>query len=333
MSRPRLTRQQRARIAQARAARQQTQSAASTDLVRDSIQHSGQVIVRHGQSVVIRTPQGESILCVLRQHLDGIVCGDQVRWQATGADTGVIVALEPRTTVLSRPAYNGKVKPLAANITQMIVVLAPKPKPSSYLLDQYLIVAAQLSIRAVICLNKADLLTAAQQTHFRADFAHYAALGYPIIEVSCHTPGNLQPLMQHLAAQTSILVGQSGVGKSSLVSALSPESATIAGELSAATGLGRHTTSASTLYSLPNAAELIDSPGVRSFRLSKLTRQMLEHGYPELQALLGRCRFNDCQHRTEPGCVIQTHLADGTIHPERFANFQHMAQQVRLTGC
>ncbi len=328
MGRPRLTQQQRARIAQTRQARRLRQAEQPVDQPSVEVATQlGRVVVRYGQTVVVDAA-GESMLCTLRQHLDGIACGDHVRWQATEVGKGVVVGIEPRTTVLSRPAFNGQEKPLAANITQLIVVLAVKPKVAGYLLDQYLIVAAQLQIRAVICLNKADLLTPDQQAGFRARFAHYVQLGHAVIQVSCKQPGGLQPLRTLLAEHTSILVGQSGVGKSSLINALSSQSATLEGELSAATGLGRHTTSASTLYRLASGGELIDSPGVRSFRLGKLTRHMLEQGYPELSALLGHCRFNDCQHDSEPGCVVQTSLADGTVHPERLASFQHMVERL-----
>ena len=328
MARPRLTQQQRARIAQTRQARRLRQADASVvQSETEAAEQRGRVIVRHGQTVVVDAG-GESVLCALRQHLDGIACGDHVRWQATEAEKGVVLGIEPRTNVLSRPAFNGQDKPLAANITQLIVVLAVKPKVSGYLLDQYLIVAAQLQIRAVICLNKADLLSLDQQADFRARFAHYAALGHLVIQVSCKVADGLQPLRALLVDHTSILVGQSGVGKSSLINALSAQSATVEGELSAATGLGRHTTSASTLYPLVSGGELIDSPGVRSFRLGKLTRPMLECGYPELSALLGLCRFNDCQHQAEPGCAVQASVAEGAVHPNRLASFQHMAQQL-----
>ena len=328
MARPRLSQQQRARIAQSRQARRSRQVEQwMSHPTTDTAIQLGRVIVRHGQTVVVDSA-GASVLCALRQHLDGIACGDHVRWQATEVRKGVVLDIEPRSNVLSRPAFNGQDKPLAANITQLIVVLAVKPKVSGYLLDQYLIVAAQLQIRAVICLNKADMLSSDQQADFRARFAHYAALGHLVIQVSCKIADGLLPLRALLVDHTSILVGQSGVGKSSLINALSPQSATIEGELSASTGLGRHTTSASTLYRLASGGELIDSPGVRSFRLGKLTRQMLESGYPELAALLGLCRFNDCQHQAEPGCVVQASLADGSVHPDRLASFQHMTQQL-----
>jgi ribosome biogenesis GTPase len=279
---------------------------------------------------MVRTPQGESVLCVLRQHLDGIACGDQVRWCLTEQDQGIVMARETRRNVLSRAGFQGQIKPLAANISQLIIVLAAEPKPVGYLLDQYLVVATHLKITAVICLNKIDLLSAHEQRIFSADFVHYPELGYPVVRISTKTPDGLHPLQSHLVGHTSVLVGQSGVGKSSLVNALLPQSAR-EGNLSDATGLGRHTTSASTLYSLPQGGELIDSPGVRSFRPGQFTRQMLECGFPELQGLISQCRFNDCQHQTEPNCAVQTALAQGRIHPARLASFQQMLCQLIST--
>ncbi|MEM6406337.1 MAG: ribosome small subunit-dependent GTPase A [Pseudomonadota bacterium] len=319
MARPRLTGRQRARIARTRQV-----SSDCTDTQQNT--WPGRVIVRHGRSVVVRTPQGESVLCALRQHLDGIACGDQVRWHPADQDQGIVVALEPRRNVLSRAGFQGRIKPLAANITQLIIVLAAQPRPTGYLLDQYLVVATHLDINAVICLNKADLLPAAEQHAFCADFAHYTRLGYPVISISTKTTDGLHLLQTHLADQTSVLVGQSGVGKSSLINALLPQTA-LEGTLSEATGLGRHTTSTSTLYPLPQGGELIDSPGVRSFRPGQFTRQMLEHGFPELRNLPGQCRFNDCQHQTEPDCAVQAALARGDIHPARLASFRQMMQQ------
>ncbi len=330
MSRRRLSKQQRARIARLQEQRRRQADARAEALLGDGeadAPREGRVVVRHGRSLLVRAPDGETVHCLFRQNLGEIVCGDRVLWQPVDGGDGVVVALRERDSVLSRPDHTGHDKPIAANITQLVVVLAPRPEPTGYLLDQYLVAAERIGVRGAICLNKADLLDAAEREAFRLRFAHYETLGYPLIQVSAKTEHGLDPLFTLLRGHTSILVGQSGVGKSSLINALLPEPELTEGALSEATGLGRHTTSAATLYALQGGGEIIDSPGVRSFRLGRLTREELEDGFPELRAYKGRCRFNDCTHRHEPGCAVREALAAAQIHPERLASFHHLAAQ------
>ena len=328
MARRKLSKQQRERIARIQEARRHAAAQRAESALTESDpaqQREGQVVVRHGQNLIVRTPEGDDIHCLFRQNLGEIVCGDRVLWQPTEDGGGVVVALLPRSTTLSRPDFSGREKPLAANISQLVVVLAPRPEPSGYLLNQYLIAAELIGVHGVICLNKADLLSPAEQAAFRVRFSHYTRIGYPVIQVSAKTEHGLAPLLDLLKGHTSILVGQSGVGKSSLINALLPTPELEEGALSEATGLGRHTTSAATLYELESGGEIIDSPGVRSFRLGKLDRDQLEAGFPELRALRGQCRFSNCSHRQEPDCAVRQAVAEGRIHPDRLASFQHLA--------
>lgn len=330
MARRRLSNQQRARIARIQAQRRERADAkAAAQIDGDSEQQRGRVVVRHGQNLLIRDQNNQHVHCLFRQNLGEVVCGDQVLWQPTEeAGHGVVVALEPRATTLSRPDFSGRDKPIAANITQLITVLAPKPEPSGYLLDQYLIAAERIGVRGLICLNKSDLMTAEQSATFNARYAHYASLGYPVIQISAKTEHGLQPLLDRLQSHTSILVGQSGVGKSSLINAILPRQDVLEGRLSDSTGLGKHTTSAATLYQLDGGGKIIDSPGVRSFRLGELDRQSLQQGFPELAKWQGQCRFSNCSHTLEPGCAIQAALERGEIHPDRLESFLHMAEQL-----
>ena len=284
----------------------------------------GLVMARYGANLAVEDDGGGLHHCVARRHIGHPVCGDRVVWQTAGDGQGVVTAIEPRRSVLSRPDYSGRDKPLAANLTRVVVLLAPRPEPGTYLLDQYLVAAERIGVEALILGTKMDLLDGEEAEAFRARFAHYPGIGYPTLWISLRAPATLAPLTAALADQTSILVGQSGVGKSSLVKALLPDREVQVGRLSKATGLGRHTTSAATCYRLPFGGLLIDSPGVRSFRLGAIDRDTLQQGFRELRPYIGHCRFADCHHDREPDCAVRAAVAAGAIHPERLANLLHL---------
>ena len=331
MARRRLSEQQKARIAGIQEKRRQRAEAEAEQILGapvEATQQAGRIVVRHGRNLLIRPQQGGAVRGMLRANLGEVVCGDRVVWQPTGDNAGIVVAVKPRTSALTRPGASGAEKAIAANITQLVVVLAPQPEPTGYLVDQYLVAAERIGINALICLNKSDLQDQAGRSEFRAQFAHYEPLGYPVIQISAKTEHGLKPLQRRLRGQTSILVGQSGVGKSSLVNALIPCETVREGGLSDATGLGRHTTSAATLYDLESGGELIDSPGVRSFRLGPLTREQLERGFREFLPLIGQCRFHNCVHLAEPGCAIRAAMEAGNILPQRLESYQHMVSRV-----
>jgi len=286
---------------------------------------AGLVVVRHGANLAVEDVEGRVHHCLARRHIGEPVCGDRVVWQRTGDRQGVVTAVQPRTTVLSRPDYGGRDKALAANLTQIVILIAVRPEPSDYLIDQYLVAAELTGVRARIVANKMDLLGPEQATSFRARFAHYASIGYPILWTSLRESRGMDSLIEVLTDEASILVGQSGVGKSSLVKALLPDREIQIGRLSQATGLGRHTTSAATCYRLPGGGRLIDSPGVRSFRLGAIDRPALEWGFREFRPHLGHCRFSDCRHQHEPGCALREAASSGLIAAQRIANFHHLA--------
>jgi ribosome biogenesis GTPase len=292
----------------------------------------GLVVVRHGANLAVEDVAGSLHHCLPRQHIGHAVCGDRVVWQRVAPGQGVVTALLPRRTVLSRPDYSGRDKPLAANLTQLIVLLAPAPEPSEYLVDQYLVAAELIGVGAVLAMNKVDLLDGPALAAFRTRFAHYESIGYPIVWLSMRDRMSLRPLIDRLTNETSVLVGQSGVGKSTLTKTLLPDREIQIGRLSKATGLGRHTTSTTSCYRLVQGGYLIDSPGVRSFRLGAIDISELEHGFRELGPLLGHCQFSNCRHEQEPGCAVKRAMESGLIHPHRLQNFRHLASGLR-GGC
>jgi len=282
-------------------------------------------VVRHGGSLAVEDAEGRVHHCLVRQNIGHSVCGDRVLWQPTGPDRGVVTAILERRTLLSRPDYSGRDKPLAANLTQLVVLLAPEPAPSTYLVDQYLVAAELMGVRAMIVFNKVDLLAGQGLADHGDRLARYRDIGYPILWLSLFQGDGLAPLTESLAGEASILVGQSGVGKSSLIKALLPDIDIQIGRLSQATGFGRHTTSAATSYRLPAGGRLIDSPGVRSFRLGSIGPTELQRGFRELSSLIGCCRFGDCSHDQEPGCALVAAVRDGRVHRERLENFRRLA--------
>jgi ribosome biogenesis GTPase len=294
------------------------------DNSEDEVQ-AGLVVARHGANLAVADAYNHVYRCLTRQNIGHPVCGDRVVWQLTGNDQGVVTALLERQSVLTRPDFSGREKPLAANITRLVLVLAPQPEPSEYLVDQYLVAAEHVGVSALIALNKIDLLSGAEQLAFLQRFNRYARIGYPTVPVSARLDHGLDRLVDALKGQTSILVGQSGVGKSSLINALLPDLDIQIGRLSKATGLGRHTTSAATWYRLPAGGALIDSPGVRSFRLGRLAVTELARGYREFQPHIGSCRFANCRHDREPGCAIKAAVNRGEIDAARLESFLHMA--------
>jgi len=297
--------------------RQYLKEGAASDL-------TGQVVARYGKNLVVEDENQQLIQCQQRRQIETLVCGDRVLWKPTNKQQGIINLRLERTSTLSRPDYSGRDKALAANITQLVVVIAPEPQPTGYLLDQYLLTAELIGIKALIVINKSDLLIKKEHRRFEQTFSAYPEIGYPLIHSCTKQDGGIDELIQHLKSEHSILVGQSGVGKSSLVNSLIPSLSIQVGRLSEATGLGKHTTSAANLYHLPTGGDIIDSPGVRSFRLGLSDPRQLELGFPEFSGFLGLCRFNDCSHTKEPGCAIIQAVTEGKIQSSRLDVYRQM---------
>lgn len=290
-------------------------------------QTQGLVVTHSGRDLIVEDAQGGLHLCSARKKLGRIVCGDRVQWQATAPGQGVVTVLEARTTLLARPDERGNERPLAANLDQLVVVCAPEPPLSEGLVDRYLVVAELIGVRALILVNKADLLAPAARAHLEERLAAFGALGYGVLLGSARDETQAATLAPHFNGHTSILVGQSGAGKSSLVRLLLPDVDIRIGRLSEASGLGRHTTTETTLYHLPGGGDLIDSPGVRDFQLWQATPADLQRGFRELAPYAGRCRFHNCRHLSEPGCAVAAAVESGDVDARRLASYRTLLQQ------
>jgi ribosome biogenesis GTPase len=247
-----------------------------------------------------------------------VVCGDRVRWSPadTEGGAGIVVEVLPRRNWLARIDARGTAEPVAANLTQIVAVLAPVPAPDFGLCDRYLAAAEWNGLAACVVANKRDLPDG--DGKLEAALADYANAGYAVVRASKRLADGVDALRERLAAETSVLVGQSGVGKSSLTNALVPGVEAAVAEVSRASESGRHTTSTSFLYSLPTGGELIDSPGVRDFAPPLPPPREVAGGFREIAARAVDCRFRDCLHRGEPGCAV---AGAETIAPRRMESY------------
>jgi len=284
----------------------------------------GIVIVNYGRQTLIEDSAGNLIRCVARRGLEQIVCGDEVEWLPNGRQAGVVESIAPRRSVLNRADSGNNMRPLVANIDQVIIEAAQEPALDCFLLDKYTVAAELADTEALIVINKADLLSPEERSNIEAKLGDYTALGYAVLFTSALQHTGIEAFADCLTGKTSILVGQSGVGKSSLINLLLPDRDITVGRLSTASGLGRHTTTATTLYHLPCGGRLIDSPGVRDFRLGDVSAAELGSGFREFTPYLGQCRFNDCRHVSEPGCAVLTALAAGEISARRMESYRRL---------
>lgn len=330
MSKRKLSRQQAWRIEKIQAERAKRAARRDTD-AQDALsagqlgpEQDGLVVAHYGTQVAVESQPGSSQRCHLRANLDSLVTGDRVVW-CEGDPMGVVVAQRERHSVLSRPDPYGKLKPVAANIDQILLVIAPLPEPHANLIDRYLVAAEVVGIEPVIMLNKTDLLLAnpALQKAMDELLAIYPTLGYRVIRTSIKDSG-LDELHSALHERTSVFVGQSGVGKSSLVNVLLPDADIRVGALSENTQKGTHTTTTALLMHLNCGGTLIDSPGIREFGLWHMSKEQVEQGFREFRPLLGTCKFRDCQHEQEPGCAILAGAESGAISERRLDSYRRI---------
>lgn len=282
----------------------------------------GTVTAAYGKRYGVELEDGRQISCVTRGKKNDLACGDIVEVKLTDAHEGVVESFKPRSSLLYRSnAY--KTKLLAANVTQAVIVLATQPSFYESLLNRCLIAAEAAGVQALIILNKCDL---AENDDARRALERYRKLGYRVQPLSAKQ--DITPLKQWLNGHTSVLVGQSGMGKSTIVNALLPELKIRTQEVSAVLDSGKHTTTAAHLYHLGADSHLIDSPGLQEFGLYHLSMDQLEKAFVEFRPYLGKCRFNNCRHLKEPDCAVIQAVNEGQIEPQRLSYYQELLSEI-----
>lgn len=297
-----------------------------------STPRDGVVVSRFGKSADVEDNAGIIYRCSIRRTLPSLVTGDKVLWRESlePNTNGIIEAVHPRHSELVRPDFYDGVKSVAANVDQIVIISAVLPELSFNIIDRYLVACEATKIKPIIVLNKIDLLDEQKKQEIEQQFLIYTKIGYQVLFVSCQSQQGIEPLQKVLDGKISILVGQSGVGKSSIINLLLPHNqATLTGEVSEISGLGQHTTTSTRLYHLPNGGDIIDSPGIREFGLWHLEPEQVIAGFVEFDDYLGGCQFRDCNHLDTPGCLLQKAVAQGAIAPSRLDNYHRILQSMR----
>ena len=285
----------------------------------------GLVVASHRRHFVVRATAGATLVCVMKGRGTALACGDRVAYAKTGAG-GVIESLLPRASLFYRSdAFKERL--IAANVTQVIGVVAPDLSLDEELVNRWIVAAEAEGCRFILAANKADM--------YGFDvlidrLAPYAALGYDIVSLSARQ--DAAPLRPWIEGSNSVLIGQSGMGKSTILNALLPDTGAKTAEISASLNAGRHTTTHSTLHLLsddPAAGWIVDSPGMKMFGIAHVAADTLAHAFVEFRPFLGHCRFRDCRHDREPGCAVDAAVTAGAIQPFRVALWRRLVAESR----
>jgi len=297
----------------------------------DAAEVAARVIESFGRRVTVTTKNGATLSAELFGKRLTCVCGDEVTIrppsQASG-DVAKVVTVAARRTTFARTDSRGRTEPLAANLSHLAVIVAPEPMPDPYIADRYLAGAALAGIAGILLVNKSELPSAADPG-FQAYVSEYELAGYEVIRLSAHRADTVGPLKTRLMGTVAMLVGQSGMGKSTLTNALAPESSRPTRTISESTGEGRHTTVSTALFRIPGSGELIDSPGVRDYAPPPVEESQVQVGWPEILALAPQCRFNNCLHLREPGCAVTEAVAASRVPPRRYESYKRLINIMR----
>ena len=316
-----LTRRQKWRIEKVQSERiarvNKAASKSEKNIENIELPQKGRVITRYGQRQLVESSTGKLFQCTSRQNIGLSVAGDEVIFQSADNIEGIVTAILPRENELSQ-----KNKLIATNIDQLWLLVATEPHYQFELIDRYLILAENSNLPINIIVNKIELLDELNQ--LSKDFSLYQNMNYQVHFISIKNQLNLGSLKNQLANKTNIFLGQSGVGKSSLINTLIPDLELRVNQISTKTKHGKHTTTNTTIYQIPSGGDLIDSPGIREFQLDDFDAKQIVNGFREFKALIGQCRFRNCQHINEPDCAIKVALDSGDIHPSRYENYLNL---------
>lgn len=286
---------------------------------------SAEVVAAHGRRGIL-DDGGRRLPFITKGRRLRVVCGDRVDYELRpGSEAVLVTDIGPRSNALARVNLRyrrGEI--IAANISQLVVVCAPEPKPEALLLDRCSCTAELLGCELLVVYNKYDLSPEAP-----AVARELEALGYPLISVSAQDGTGLEQLREALDGHTSVFMGQSGVGKSSLVNALFPDAGAGVGELSPGVALGTHTTTAVVMYADGKDLRVLDTPGVRDFLPALPSTQPLDQGFREIRRLAADCRFSNCSHTHEPGCAVKQGLDEGLVSERRHESYCQLLETLR----
>ena len=292
-------------------------------IMTSSLTQEALVSATFSQRMRLRLADGSEVIGRLKGKKIRPVCGDHVQAQAIANEPEwLITAILPRKNELTRPDKRGRIEVLAANITLVAVVTADAPAADWFMVDRYLAAAELINVSALVIFNKTDLAEASESSATELD--DYGNAGYAVVRCSAKSGDNLDELQQHLRDQTAIIVGQSGVGKSSLINYLIKDADQQTAELSQSTGEGRHTTVNSVMWSLPAGGVVIDSPGVRDYAPANDSPDLVARGFREIDDCGQNCRFANCRHLREPDCAVKSAVDDGGISPRRYESYRRL---------
>ncbi|MEM7562319.1 MAG: ribosome small subunit-dependent GTPase A [Pseudomonadota bacterium] len=316
MARRRLSERQRSRIRK------------NQDQQSDNSAHQPALVISHRGSLLrVELLSGETVEAKIKSNLGNIICGDQVTVETTPQNEQRVIAVTARSSLLQRKDGYGSTRPVAANISQLVICLSMRPEPNLYMLDEYLHCAEQQKINACILLNKIDLADINTDPFDLQKV--YQPLGYSILHTSVKNGFGMENLIQILSGQISVISGVSGVGKSSITRYLLPEEDIRIGEISESNDEGKHTTRSSHLYHLSNGGDLIDTPGIRGFDPVIDEDRPVDTGFREIYTQAANCRFHNCMHTHEPKCAVIKAVSNGDIAGSRYQSYLKLLDQTR----